>query len=372
MPRTLRKYIQTIQNIGKNKTGKVVKNVKPINVVNTKTKYNDKPKWKIQRKTKKYKVINLIKNIRNEKKQKEFTAKPQEPLKLNCSPEVKGNVASSKTCYTPDILLKIRDEYNNKHSEFDKIRSDNPNVVWKELKMRLTHCKKEDCWLQEISDTNLRNQIDTYIFAPDSPPEWKNNPNEWLSNIDIDSVMKQYEKKYKYYRFIKSSPIDFDDKPKTMGGNSCVTQELCEFSLKKMMDMGIKKIGMVFNLDKHNQSGSHWVSMFLDIPSKFIFYFDSNGVDIPEEIKELKDRIVSQGKELNKPIHLDFYETDKTHQQSNTECGMYSLFFHITMLTNNIMGQRINMDDKIKLFKNNVIPDKFVENYRKVYFNSNT
>jgi hypothetical protein len=26
-------------------------------------------------------------------------------------------------------------------------------------------------------------------FAPESPPEWKKNPNEWLSSIDIMNVM---------------------------------------------------------------------------------------------------------------------------------------------------------------------------------------
>lgn len=287
---------------------------------------------------------------------------------MSCSPLVEGKRVSKETCYTPSVILKIRDEYNKKHGISERINTSNPTEIWKQLKNRLTTCKKEDCWLKEISDDNLRKEIDTYIFAPDSPPEWKSNPNEWLSNIDIDTVMKQYEKKYPYFKFIKSSPIDFDERPESMG-KSCVSRELCEFSLKKTLEKGIRKVGMVFNLDKHDEDGSHWVSMFLDVPSRFIFYFDSNGIEIPEEIKELKDRIIREAKELMPRIQLKYFSTNEEHQQHNTECGMYSLFFILTMLTGKVLNKKLRIRDKIELFKNNAIPDEYVEKYRKVYFN---
>jgi hypothetical protein len=82
----------------------------------------------------------------------------------------------------------------------------------------------------------------------------------------------------------------------------------------------------------------------------------------------------------------------------NTECGVYSLFFIITMLTGvhkkpindsvsipdrglsevesvGIAGSRrekrskMNMRQKIRLFKHHTIPDKYIEKYRNVYFN---
>ena len=37
----------------------------------------------------------------------------------------------------------------------------------------------------------------------------------------------------------------------------------------------IFQIGIVFNLDKHDQEGSHWVSMFIDLKRDGIYYFDS-------------------------------------------------------------------------------------------------
>ena len=45
--------------------------------------------------------------------------------------------------------------------------------------------------------------------------------------------------------------------------------------------------GISFNLDPHYKSGSHWVSLYVHIPKKIIYYFDSNGDKTPKEIKKL-------------------------------------------------------------------------------------
>ena len=41
-------------------------------------------------------------------------------------------------------------------------------------------------------------------------------------------------------------------------------EKLCEFSLKDTMQNNKTKIGIIFNLDKHNKPGSHWVAMFIN------------------------------------------------------------------------------------------------------------
>jgi hypothetical protein len=207
-------------------------------------------------------------------------------------------------------------------------------------------------------------------FAPDSPDDWKQKPNEGLSNFDILNVMKQYEQTYPHFHFLGPSPIDFDARPYDYG-NQCVTEEICNLSLKKEIEKGITKIGMVFNLDTHEGGGTHWVSMFVDLDENVIFFFDSTGAKIPVEIKRLRDRITKEGSELKPPKVFKYYENRKEHQKENTECGMYSLFFNITMLTNEVEDQKnMTMDDKVKLFKQKRIPDKYVEKYRHIYFNS--
>jgi hypothetical protein len=244
--------------------------------------------------------------------------------------------ATQNTCYNKDVLLKIRDEYNKNHPNNEHIIGDDPNHVWTELKNRL-NCTSEDCWLKELTATE-RIEIHNYIFAPNSPPKWQTHKNEWLSNIDILNVLAQYETAYTCFKFIGPVPIDFDSRiPST--GYGCVSKELCGFSLSDQLKNKKHKIGIIFNLDKHTESGSHWVSLFIDVKDQVIVYFDSVGDKIPDEILALTNRIVKQGKEIKDnftdsririPLRFTFYQNySNNHQKGNSECGMYSLFFII-------------------------------------------
>ena len=299
--------------------------------------------------------------------------------RMNCSPAIDGNAALSSTCFTKDILMKIRDEYNGSHPI--KIESNDPKIVWEQLREKLVHCEKEDCWLKEIKNDTLRKQLDEYIFAPDSPPEWDTNPNEWLSNYDILKVLTQYQHKYKKFRVLGPSPIDFDTKLKEKNCK-CVEEDICQFSLTKSLHAKKTKIGMIFNLDKHDESGSHWVSLFIDIENRTIFYFDSAGDSVPHEIDLLVKRIQIEGKHMKPALKMKYYDNDGIiHQHGNTECGMYSLFFNITMLEHtwpklrqdHVIDKKnlrtMNLKDKIRLFKTGRISDKYIEHFRHIYFN---
>lgn len=289
--------------------------------------------------------------------------------KMNCSPLVEGKTPFNETCYTVPVLMQIRDEFNRNHEEIKKITSNDPKIVWQSLRDNLVHCEKEDCWLKELKDKKLRKQIDTHIFAPDSPPEWKDNPNEWLSNFDILNVLSQYQRKHTEFRFLGPSPIDFDAKIREYN-YQCVERDICNLSLQKQLKDKKTKVGIVFNLDKHDESGSHWVSLFVDLENKFIFYFNSTGDIIPKEIKTLVKRLISEGKQMHPPLKLRYYDSKIGHQRNDTECGMYSLFFIITMLTGNTEDEKnLTVAQKIKLFKGGRIPDKNMEYFRSVYFN---
>jgi len=289
--------------------------------------------------------------------------------KMNCSPMVDKRSPIKGSCFTEDVLRLLK-KYYNQHNHDTVITTNNPVKIWKELKRRLKTCGKEDCWLKEIDDENIRNKLDEFIFAPDHPDDWKQNPDEWLSNFDIHDVLKQYMKRYKNFYSPPPSPIDFDTKPNDMFGQ-CVSNELCTFSLEKHMKNGKTKFGIVINISPHTSSGSHWVSLYIDLDDKFIFYMDSAGNKIPKQINSFVEKIVNQGLALSVPIKLHYYENcPLEHQMGSSECGMFSLFFIITMLSNKAEGKIFsNYFDKINFFKNKRIPDKYVFKFRKIYFN---
>jgi len=287
---------------------------------------------------------------------------------MNCHPSSEGKTPNKSSCFTVESLNKIKDAYNKTHQD-SQITIKDPHLLWLEMQSRFASCDKEDCWLEQIHDKTLRDRIDEISFAPDHPDKWKRNPDEWLSNYDILEVLEQYEEKHKDFKFIGPTPIDFDSRPHKKSGK-CVWQELCDFSLDRL-DPRIKKIGVVFNLDKHDEKGSHWVSLYIDMIHKFVFYFDSAGDDIPDEVQRLVDRVQEQWNAKH-GSQLEFYKNHPfEHQYENTECGMYSLFFIITLLTQKIKEKHYTLPELIKLFTSKRIPDDFVFNYRKVYFNSN-
>ena len=301
----------------------------------------------------KYKKYTYKKENKTNKTKKKF-------IKLNCSPTNK-NKQRPYTCYDDEDLIKLKDVWNSRHSDA-KIESKDPKVIWDMLKIYYSKtCDRESCWIKDlVRGTRLEKEL-MDSFAPQSPSEWKKNPNEWLSSVDILEVMGQYEKKYKCFDFMGPSPIDYDVVPDING--KCVWPELCGFNLNEQINKKKTKIGIIFNLDPHNMGGSHWVSLFINIKRKTIFYYDSAGDDIPKYIMKLVNTITEQGKKLdNNPFTFKFDKNYPVeHQQGNTECGMYSLFFIIHML-----------EDKLttKYLKSHIFDDKYIEKFRNVYFNT--
>ncbi len=320
-----------------------------------KTKKNRKNyKIKFIKRTRKGKYSNK-KKLHNHLKSKKQNINLK---KINCSPKEK-NEMNDFSCYTDNSLFKLRDKWNLRHPDL-KIVTNDPKEIHELLKNYLISvCNKESCWIKQKAEFgNLENDEELKdSFAPESPKEWKKNPNEWLSSLDIINVMKQYEKAYKCFDFIGPSPIDFNKK--VFG--ECVWEELCNFNLEQQIKDKKTKIGIIFNTDPHNKPGEHWISMFINIKKGKIFFFDSVGNKAPPEIMEFVEKIKIQGKNLNPKINFVYDENHPVeHQYGNTECGIYSLFFIVHML-----------EDKMteNYLKTHIIKDEYMQKFRKIYFN---
>lgn len=277
--------------------------------------------------------------------------------KVNCSPKPKTEM-NDFTCYTNEGLYKLKELWNARHQD-SKIVTNNPKEIHRQISEKLNNvCNKESCWLKQNKDFgNIGGEM-AESFAPVSPHEWKQNPHEWLSSVDIMKVMKQHEKAYKCFDFIGPTPIDFDTR-KLYG--ECVWDELCNFNLADQIKKGKTKIGIIFNTDPHDKPGEHWISMFINIKKKTIFFFDSTGDKAPEEIVHFVNRITEQGKLLKPKINFKFDSNEGVeHQYGNTECGMYSLYFIVNMLRDKTSNEYL---------KTHILKDEYMNKFRKVYFN---
>jgi hypothetical protein len=196
------------------------------------------------------------------------------------------------------------------------------------------------------------------------PANWKKNINEWLSSSDIVNVLRQYEATFNEFKFLGPSPTDyyFMETP-----TQCVWQSLCQFNLRQHLASGKRKFGIVFNIDPHDLPGSHWVAVFINADTRRIYYFDSTGDEIHKDILRFVREVQDKSREIGPEYEFDI-KTSQTHplehQYGDTECGMYVLYFIITMLRN-------KRDVYQSVFKNpkRKIPDKAMERLRYEYFN---
>jgi len=290
---------------------------------------------------------------------------------MNCNPGTTDKI--SNTCITKPVLLRVRDEYNKDHPQNRLPANLGPVQLYDELKKRL-QCDHEKCLLKEIDDSAERSKYSADLFAPEHPKEWNKNPNEWLSNHDIDKVIAQYETAHKDFKYLGTTPIDYNYK---YSDGNCVENRLCRFQLKSLLENGKKRYGAIFNLDKHDKGGSHWVSFFVKVDTVkkqgWICFFDSasssrgitdldklveNGA-MPREVATLIRTIIKQGEELG--YKFKWQMNRRQHQQGDSECGMYSLYFIIHMLENS--------EKTMNCVQNHKLSDKDVEKYRKIYFN---
>lgn len=238
---------------------------------------------------------------------------------------------SPYTCFTLDQLKELRDAWNARHPDV-MIKANSKRDIWDALHAgNKNSCDRESCWMtQEFAKHKGMEHDWKHVFAPKAPESWKKNPIEWLTSTDITSVMKRYEKKHPQFEFIGPAPIDFDSPEPNK--SKCVWEELCDFSVADCLKRKKTQIGIIFNTDPHYKSGSHWIAMFVDLKKQFIYFFDSTGDPPPKQITVLRERIQSQASKVGKSLEYKS-NVGTQHQQKNTECGVYCLYFISSLLT---------------------------------------
>ena len=258
---------------------------------------------------------------------------------FQCSPALHRR--DGETCLSAAALQRLRKTWNKTHPRqqigsktrkhtAQQAGKNQSNALWNELQEAMSSkvkCDTEYCAVKKmpgLPETEKKMMIDTF-FKPEKPTKWDKKPTEWLDSDNISHVMRQYEQAHKNFTFIGPVPIDFDAKDPNSTWGKCIINELCHLNLAESKRKGKTKIGIVFNLDKHDEPGSHWVCGFIDLDKSAAYYFDSYGYQPPAEVVELLKRCKDQGCKT-------ILYNDIRHQRKGSECGMYCLFVLICLL----------------------------------------
>ena len=275
--------------------------------------------------------------------------KRRSTLSSVCHPRINGN-----SCIPLTTLQDIASSFG---APSEIVSSDSSHI--RKWITKKTRCKTERCWLEKSPmNSDKKKIIQDYYFRPAMPKSWSKDPDEWLDSNNIKDVIKQYEDIYPEFKFFGTNPIDFAaPDPYTEGAakeGKCIEDAICKMKLNRLSDEGKTKLGFIYNLDPSNKGGSHWIASFTDIPAHRTYYFDSYGMKPPAQIARFMRSLTLQDPKMK----LEY--NSRRFQFGDSECGMYSIYFLISMLEG----------DSFKQFCRRAPNDSVMLKLRTILFNS--
>jgi len=207
------------------------------------------------------------------------------------------------------------------------------------------------------------------LLRPETPREWVKKPHTWLTNFNIEEAMKQYQSANPSFKFLGVYPVDFQSTEYT---GQCLYRETCAVDFKKLNGEGIKYIGMVINLDKQNESGSHWVALFTCIdPTQSCFgtyFYDSYAGMPPKEVQSFMNELEVSGNLYAKSVgrrrkFKNLYNTIR-HQYGGSECGMFSMVYLVRWISFLDKRKQVTLHDVVKA----KMTDQDVYQLRQLFF----
>jgi hypothetical protein len=223
-----------------------------------------------------------------------------------CAPHLEFENGS---CIPLDLLIEMAEAYN-KYIEQHKKSGTNKELIKLDSNMDVLHpdeYKKylllqfktkfqgeqkdwiNNKYLQLLSD-DAKDELENKVFRPEGPQ----GRFDWLSTLDINQVLYQYEKKYDGFKFLGAVPIDFMDLDYL---------PFKKLNFSELEKEGIEKFGIIFNTDKSYQSGKHWISLYCDLKNGHIYFSDSVGKRPPEEINKYMQMIETYLKKKKNSIN---------------------------------------------------------------------
>ena len=248
---------------------------------------------------------------------------------LKCAPHLEFENGS---CIPLELLIHMAEAYNkyfeNKQEKQIKLDSkldtlypdDYKKYLLLEFKTKFEGDQKD--WINskylELMSEQAKDDLENKVFRPDGPQ----GKFDWLSTIDINQVLCQYEEKYKDFKFLGAVPLDFMDLDYL---------PFKKLNFKDFENENINRIGVIFNTDKSNQRGKHWISLFIDLGKGQIYFSDSMGIRPPKEINDFM-KIAEKYIESKKLNNIDIRYNKTQHQKGNSECGVYSINWILRLL----------------------------------------
>ena len=187
------------------------------------------------------------------------------------------------------------------------------------MQKRFEGSQKE--WVNENFTKYMKMEIkeilENEIFRPEGPEKQF----QWMSSLDMNAVLSQYENLHNDFKYLGSVPINFDE---------IDFYNIKNINYDELEKEGKNRFAMIINNQRHDQGGQHWFSLFFDLKKGDIFFVDSVGDKPMENVEKYVEKIKKYLKSKNKKHNYKINNIQ--HQKKNSECGVYSMYFIIKFL----------------------------------------
>lgn len=273
---------------------------------------------------------------------------PESDINVNVNiitPEIIGGLITNtdesecirvNTCCSSKPIINLMSKFINTTEGNTKIIENNNEVIEKIEKV--LKCDSESCVLVNpefnkfVEKETGNNNIIKYELHKNFKTKGPRDNTNLLSNYNIDDTLIRWAREFKDFYPCPFSMIDFKTVVNdfyTINLDDVVSGKV---SYRDPID-GIqhgpfKTYGCVLNTDVSTGRGKHWVCIFVDCRSKVwtIEYFNSSGNPPHYDVTEWMEKQRSNLLKIHNNVET-ITVTNIVHQKSNTECGMYVLYY---------------------------------------------
>lgn len=299
-------------------------------------------------------------------------------------------------CAPDKVVDALKKFVNEKVKSVDKLQ---PKAILDLAKNKLG-CKTEACVYKNstfqkfVSDNNIMNPnyLKSTVLQQYIKPPGPRDSLAWLDNINIDDTLAIWAREFSDFYPYSFNMVDFEG-PVYYGMEDTGQKGFYKGSLERVhledilngnvyVEQGpgfepvkrpCKRMGCVLNTDTSTGTGEHWVALFIDCSGGksgnepwTVEYFNSSGNFPPQSV----DRFMTKAEQklmayqrdpehdLKNGVEVVKSVAVTQHQQSNSECGLYSLFY----IRSRLEGK------PYEYFQDHVIEDCFMTEFRKYLF----
>lgn len=258
----------------------------------------------------------------------------------------------SSICVNPENKFCIKDKYTK---SLIKAFGVNPNEVNNidELMTRVA-CDSPSCLITKPNSSNVSRLLRVSI-----KPEGDVEGNTWVDSSQIVRVLNSWRiyinPKINNFYPMGFATLDF------MTCSNSFNNRVKNLTLTKLIKKKYLTAAAIINTDNCNGGGEHWFPIFIDLRKDVISleYYNSVKKKMPNQICEyfnnLRNSYIQSGG--TRKVKICSMLSDE-HQNKNSECGIYSLFYIYSRLEG-ISGEEIVSYS---------LPDDHVHKLRKVLF----